>query len=372
MNEYKSSLCESYRDFAFIFDKDLGVYVVSLEPVDVNTVDTVFINVTDENKKDSIDDVINYVDDYYISNEEVVEDLKEDVEESLENEDSLKTLYGDLFIVELVRADDGEKEFVEFNDINSAQEYIDKIKIDNDEFFSKALLLDENNDVLDSWTYIERAETTDIKEETSGEVIEEDVFIEEPVEDTIAELPVVVELPVDTVEETVPEMPLPDNMELVAVPDDVPVEENTVVSNCEWANNIICAYADTVIFANNMKMFHWFAKGALFDTTHSIAEEYYNKANEQTDFLAELLIELGCNPINPQHVQPVNVSVIEEKDLMQDYTACLMMNINEIVISLMNARATDNLAYDIVSEFDSIIRYWNKENNYKNKRRQLV
>lgn len=373
MNEYKSSLCESYRDFAFIFDKDLGVYVVSLEPVDVNTVDTVFINVTDENKKDSIDDVINYVDDYYNSNEEVVEDLKEDVEEYLENEDSLKTLYGDLFIVELVRANDGEKEFVEFNDINSAQEYIDKIKIDNDEFFSKATLLDESNQVLDSWVY---NSDDSVEEFENEEVIEEDLV--ELVDDNTDEIDDNSELVANNPIEVVEEIPMPDGFELVVTTDDTPVIDDSgeeaaiVVSNSEWANLIIDAYNSASIFVNNLKMLHWLAKGETFDSMHSAIDSYISIANYNLDFLAELLIELDVNPNNPITAQASDISILTGTEIEQDYFGSIVSNIDSYVCKLVCARNTDNLAQDIVSEFDSIIRYWNKENNYKNKRRQLV
>lgn len=46
-----------------------------------------------------------------------------------------------------------------------------------------------------------------------------------------------------------------------------------------------------VVFANNMKHIHLHIQGKKFDNIHSITEEYYEQASEDSDYLAELCIE---------------------------------------------------------------------------------
>lgn len=362
MREYKSSLCESYRDFAFIFDKDLGLYVVTLEPVDVNVVDTVFINITDENKKDSIDDVINYVDEYYnehgeeITEEELIEDLS-----VKEPDDTLNKLYGDIFVIEITRADDNEKEYVEFNDIKLAQDYIDKLKIDNDEFFSKALLIDENQRVLDKWAY---------KEETEKESIN-DIAVEENLEESIEEE---ITEDIDTEENIEIEEPVTfGSVEAVSAEEieEIPVEYE---SNSNIRNkNILNAIYTCNTFIANMRMLHWYSKGEDFDVMHNLAEEYYNKASQDFDLLAELVLESNNEVINPNRMTSDLVLLDVPEGLgfnPESFWENLTSNISNYVSALEAISAiTDDVDKSAESEINSIIRFWMKENNYKNVRR---
>lgn len=357
MKEYKSSLCESYKDFAFIFDKDLGVYVVSLEPVDVNAVDTVFINLTDENKKDSIDDVINYVDEYYNSHDYDLEDITEDIESDKEEVSSLKDLYGDIFTIELIRADNNEKEFLEFNDIELAQDYIDKLKIDNDDFFTKAILINEEQQILDMWEYVN--------------VEEDSVENEEIVEESISE---------EIVEEPDLEAALPDGLELV----EVPSEGNEVVieieQNCEpqvvshSMDNLLEAICVCNIFISNIKMLHWYSKGRDFDAMHNLTEYYYNKASQDLDLLVELALEstsiLIPNPSLMTSNDLVTLAAPENLGFAPEtFWENLIHNINTYINALKNIAITSDVDESVKSEIDSIISFWRKENNYKNVRR---
>ena len=153
---YKLYITENckYRDFVWMFDADLGLYVMSTNPVYDNK-KFVFINKASDNEKDSIADILDYIDDYYNSDDDKYDSL--DLE-SLTESDSLHDLYGDLFVVKLVRSDDTD-EIVEFSGedaIINAQEYIDRLKIDNDESYKSASLLDEDDNILDIWKYNSR------------------------------------------------------------------------------------------------------------------------------------------------------------------------------------------------------------------------
>lgn len=57
--------------------------------------------------------------------------------------------------------------------------------------------------------------------------------------------------------------------------------------------NYSTAYYSAVALVNDMKHIHTHAKGTLFDNIHNICNEYYEKANEDADTLAELAIEKG-------------------------------------------------------------------------------
>ncbi len=151
--KYKINLNEStsYRDFIWIYDSDLGLYVVSEEPVN-KLQKVVFINKTEDNKKDSIEDVIAYIDDYYDSLEDL-NSYNEDLTETAESSD----IFAGLYVIKLVKTDDTEEviEFTGKDALYNAQDYIDRLKIDNDEFFKKAILVDSEKNILDSWTYSE-------------------------------------------------------------------------------------------------------------------------------------------------------------------------------------------------------------------------
>lgn len=159
--KYKINLKESnsYRDFNWIFDKDLGVYVMLLNPISEKDIverdkDVIFINKSKENEKDSIDDVISYIDDYYDNLEDSKYNSNELIEEA-ENSD----MFSGLYMVRLIKSEDDSEEIVEFTGkdaLKNAQDYIDRLKIDNDEFFKRAILLDSDENPLDFWEYSER------------------------------------------------------------------------------------------------------------------------------------------------------------------------------------------------------------------------
>lgn len=52
--------------------------------------------------------------------------------------------------------------------------------------------------------------------------------------------------------------------------------------------NYSTAYYSAVALANDMKHIHIHAKGTLLDNIHNICNEYYEKANDEADTLADL------------------------------------------------------------------------------------
>lgn len=360
---YARSLCESYKDFLFVFDTDLGVYVIK-SPKDEtpeDTVDTVFVNITPENSCDKLDDVIAYVDDYYNATDDNTDDTNNTVDESLteDSDDSLRQMFGEIFSVVLTRSDDGENESVEFNDIKLAQDYIDDLKRDNDDFFSKAILVDENGKVLDSWEYvneINRHKSTDDESEAI-EPLNEDADTDETTE---------------TVETDV--------VDDVAEADETTIEATLSAESNAITENKYKVVCDAACAANlllcNMKTLHWNVSGEHFDILHKITQYYAEKASEDLDILAEMTLELGCPVYNPA-VMCVSFGkdIINSTDGKMFTSEFVNTSISKNIHNFINALYDINkieIEPNIVDVVNSMIRFWSKELNYKQVRRQFA
>lgn len=134
--------------------------------------------------------------------------------------------------------------------------------------------------------------------------------------------------------------------------------------------NYSTAYYSAVALANDMKHIHTHAKGTLFDNIHSICNEYYEKANEEADTLAELAMEKGDTIFNSSYLlselnyKPTNYS---------NYDFDLAMRVAEDCIEKYVKALTDlrnkTLDTSVQSLLDDMMRYWKKEKYYKIKAR---
>lgn len=122
--------------------------------------------------------------------------------------------------------------------------------------------------------------------------------------------------------------------------------------------------------ANDMKHVHFHAIGPKFDRIHSICQEYYDKASSDADELGELAMEYG---------QPVqNLSYASEEigytpTNHQNYSWEEAMNIIHDCIDYYIEQLEKVLATPLDSDVENLLqeylRYWKKENNYKNRAR---
>lgn len=134
--------------------------------------------------------------------------------------------------------------------------------------------------------------------------------------------------------------------------------------------NYSTAYYSAVALANDMKHIHTHAKGTLFDNIHSICNEYYEKANEDADTLAELAIEKGDTIFNSSYLlselnyKPTNYSNYDFELAMRTAKGC----IEKYVKALADLRNKTNDP-SVQSLLDDIARYWKKEKDYKIKAR---
>lgn len=134
--------------------------------------------------------------------------------------------------------------------------------------------------------------------------------------------------------------------------------------------NYSTAYYSAVALANDMKHIHTHAKGILFDNIHNICNEYYEKANEEADTLAELAMEKGDIIFNSSYLlselnyKPTNCSNYDFDLAMHVVEDC----IEKYLVVLANLRnKTDDPS--VQSLLDDITRYWKKEKDYKIKAR---
>ena len=134
--------------------------------------------------------------------------------------------------------------------------------------------------------------------------------------------------------------------------------------------NYSTAYYSAVALANDMKHIHTHAKGILFDNIHSICNEYYEKANEEADTLAELAIEKGDTVFNSSYLlselnyKPTNYSNYDFELAMRTVKGC----IEKYIKALADLRSKTNDP-SVESLLDDMARYWKKEKDYKIKAR---
>lgn len=134
--------------------------------------------------------------------------------------------------------------------------------------------------------------------------------------------------------------------------------------------NYSTAYYSAVALANDMKHIHTHAKGNLFDNIHSICNEYYEKANEDADTLAELAIEKGDIILNSSYLldelnyKPTNYSKYDFELAMNTTKGCIEKYLK--VLTDLRNKTNDP---SVQSLLDDTVRYWKKEKDYKIKAR---
>jgi len=137
-------------------------------------------------------------------------------------------------------------------------------------------------------------------------------------------------------------------------------EEVTQDSSCT-INNILSAVS---IFANNILMIHWNAKGDDFSTIHNLTDSWYWSARNDLDTIGELSVELCGSAPNP-------AMSLDDVALLQSNTEYTIDDVYVVVAAQMDSLITTletyyvNFDHDVQSTLDNIIRYWKKERDYK-------
>ena len=134
--------------------------------------------------------------------------------------------------------------------------------------------------------------------------------------------------------------------------------------------NYSTAYYSAVALANDMKHIHTHAKGTLFDNIHNICNEYYEKANEDADTLAELAIEKGDIILNSSYLlDKLNYKPTNYSDYYFDLAMRVAEGCIEKYVKVLADLRNKTLDTSVQSLLDDMMRYWKKEKDYKIKAR---
>lgn len=134
--------------------------------------------------------------------------------------------------------------------------------------------------------------------------------------------------------------------------------------------NYSTAYYSAVALANDMKHIHTHAKGILFDNIHNICNEYYEKANEEADTLAELAMEKGDTIFNSSYLlSELNYKPTNYSNYDFDLAMYTVMDCIEKYVKALTDLRNKTLDTSVQSLLDDMMRYWKKEKYYKIKAR---
>lgn len=128
-------------------------------------------------------------------------------------------------------------------------------------------------------------------------------------------------------------------------------------------------YAATAL-ANDMKHVHFHAIGPKFDRIHSICEGYYNKAAEDADLLGELAMEYGQPVQNPSYAaDEIGYTPTNQREYGWEGSLDVIRAAIDYYIGKLNDVLATPLDSDVENLLQELLRYWKKENNYKNRER---
>lgn len=135
-----------------------------------------------------------------------------------------------------------------------------------------------------------------------------------------------------------------------------------------------------IVYNHNVRLLHWKTSGKLFDEYHELMGTYYNKMQEDTDLIAELGLTYDEEPVGLVEAFEIlkedkdNYKIIDPKDNYDEKE--IISNIDILFKDLLKA-INELLKTDKVdnnpgarSELENLYAYYDKECNYKNRRRK--
>jgi len=137
------------------------------------------------------------------------------------------------------------------------------------------------------------------------------------------------------------------------------------------SDNITKLFIRLNVYLYNFHTLHWFVKDVNFDELHELMNEYYDKIFDDIDTVAEYMISQNISIPNLKEIANSEVDLLSTTIDYDEAT------INDAIISFFNSILdTINNCYDEVSnpgfksELDAMYYYYDKEVNYKAKRRR--
>lgn len=126
-----------------------------------------------------------------------------------------------------------------------------------------------------------------------------------------------------------------------------------------------------VLVNNDFHYMHLNSVGKDFDKSHNLAQEYYQKIEEEIDYLMEMSLEVQAPVFNYTLAGQIVEDYVPESEPSYDYPTLIESLKNKIgtyILALKSVREfTVNTS--IQSRLDDMIRDWEKELNYKLMRR---
>lgn len=128
-------------------------------------------------------------------------------------------------------------------------------------------------------------------------------------------------------------------------------------------------YAATAL-ANDMKHVHFHAIGSKFDRIHAICEAYYEQASNDADMLGELAIEYEEPVQNLSYAaEEVGYTPTNQKSYSWEEAMNILHTGIDWYIGLLDKALATPLDSDVENYLQELLRYWKKENHYKNRER---
>lgn len=132
--------------------------------------------------------------------------------------------------------------------------------------------------------------------------------------------------------------------------------------------------------AHNMKVLHWKSEGKSFDTQHNIAADLADKICESVDYIAEVLVRTGSNPLSYKEVLTELESDSEDHLIAEatknyeydEFVSEISTMLKDILKCIENVLEDEGLAkkYGIKSTLEAMHDEYDHELNYLNARRK--
>lgn len=135
-----------------------------------------------------------------------------------------------------------------------------------------------------------------------------------------------------------------------------------------------------IVYTHNVRILHWKTSGKLFDEYHELMGTYYDKMQEDIDLVAELGMTFDENPVGLVEAFELlkddkdNFKILDPKD---DYDEKEIISNIEILFKDLLKAIDELLKTEKVdknpgarSELENLYAYYDKECNYKNRRRK--
>ncbi len=136
------------------------------------------------------------------------------------------------------------------------------------------------------------------------------------------------------------------------------------------SDNITKLFIRLNVYLYNFHTLHWFIKDPNFDELHELMNEYYDKIFDDIDTVAEYMISQNIQIPDLKEIADSDVDLLLT-DIDYDETA-----VNDAIVRFFNSILdTISNCYDEVdnpgfkSELDAMYYYYDKEVNYKARRR---